>query len=65
MALLRAAVVEDQQVIGYLLDEEITGDTFVELLTISAGAMEYAHGQDHAVQIIDGWLNRALDEVDS
>lgn len=64
LALLRAAVVEDQDVITYLLDEGPTYATFMELLVVAAGAMECFHGQERAVQIIDGWLRLALEQVE-
>ena len=65
LALLRAWVAEDQEAIGLLSEEEITGDTFAAVLLVAAGALEAAHGKSKALQLIDGWFSLALAEASS
>lgn len=57
LAFLHAAIEEDEDVLGLLMsDGGVTVDTFVELLRIASGSMEFFHGKQRALEIVQGWM---------
>lgn len=56
LAFLHAAIVEDEDVLRYLYATPVDLGTFVELVKVAAGAMEFTHGRERAAQFVEGWL---------
>lgn len=63
LAFIRALVEEDGEGFCSLLQEEITGDTFVAVVQVAASVMTQTYGEDHSLQLIEGWQNQALAEA--